>query len=136
MTNIDEKNPQQIDELDLWGLSEAVKKEIDTPRAILRRYRENLAKSTGEILQGNLTLRQSGDDLLFSFYVVAPKLKDYKFLLFQVDQPITMYPLQIIWNNTRIDAETEEKFIIELKKIIFSDGTKKLLSALIAQSKA
>ena len=71
-----------------------------------------------------------------TFDLVASTLNGYKYTLFSASHNISMYPISITFNGQRRDCNTEQEFLQALRDIFNSDETRRIISALVAQSKA
>ncbi len=72
-----------------------------------------------------------------AFYLRAPTLGNFRYLLFEIGQPIEMYPLII--NDApieegEIEVSNQEEFMEALRKIFANKKTQKVIQAMIAQS--
>ena len=75
--------------------------------------------------------------LQHSFYLVAPALKHYRYLLFRVKQEATQfYPLEVEFLplDKKFTANSEFDFPEILKEIFANEKTKEIIQILIAQS--
>jgi hypothetical protein len=79
-----------------------------------------------------------GPRVRHSFYLVAPALENYRYLLFEVTSYIEdFYPLTINFSPVgKLKVESEDEFKEALKKIFASEKTLKVIRSLIAQSQA
>ena len=115
---------------------------VSTPTApvtILRQQAARLGQRTKNLVEAEVRSQPSkkrGDHFEHGFYLVAPALDNYQFLLFSIDHPIDFYPITITIRKGFIEVDSEQKFAEELKKIFATEGTKRVISALISQSQA
>lgn len=153
---------------DLWPENINTKIKMIAPVTILRQQASLLGKKTKNIVEGQVetkTVNDSSQEKLLehSFYLVAPALDFYKYLLFRVQHGVMdWYPLKIFvdvidskslkekrWDTPNIKrrirlrasaqalgTETEEAFLEKLKDIFALEETKKAIGSLIAQSRA
>lgn len=124
---------------DLWG-ELSLEENIRTPVTILREQAALLGQKTQNVLQGDVRIGRHGvSDFEAEFFITAPALDDYAYQLFSVIYPLTMYPLRIsetIINMPPIQYPTEESFINALGIILSHAKVRKIISSLVAQSKA
>lgn len=120
----------------------------ETPRRIMTQQAGFLEKVTQGLLHGYISTRKEylseaveemieGGDLIHDFFIVAPALDNYRYKLFEVTQPITIYPLRI--ENAAFEGGAMNcKNIDELKKgiaqVLNDQKTKQVIRALIIQS--
>ena len=140
---------------DLWPESIKVKTDEIAPVTILKQQAAFLGKKTKNLVEAHVETRKTDYQRLLqhSFYLVAPALDFYKYILFRVEHHATSwYPLQItdlltengkasiehVESNrqSRYEVGSEEKFIEKLKEIFASQETQRVIESLIAQSKA
>lgn len=142
---------------DLWPKElEAAK--IRTPASILKEQASLLGQKTKNLVEGLVTGSEQGGELSYSFFLVAPALNNYRYLLFTMSHDIRMYPLSISveeeilaeinpelfkrWGDTVTifitshaeKAENEAEFLELLKKIFSATKTKQLIAAMLSQS--
>lgn len=131
---------------DLWPSSFPAIDTI-TPVTILRQQAALLEKKTNglvvaEVRSGidynsNVVVISQGQEvpLLHSFYLIAPALENYHYLLFRLKQSIDLYPLEIKDSPIGDVTVTDESQLNEaLRKIFASEKTQKVIQSLIAQS--
>jgi hypothetical protein len=141
---------------DLWPATLPTP-EVTPPLSILREQASLLESKTNGLVKAEVrssgklsSLYENGErfkeerpEFRHSFYLVAPALEDYRYLLFDVIHPVEkMYPLVINdppHRKRKIKDESdfvhsEEEFKDALKKIFASEKTLKVIQALIAQS--
>ncbi|WP_437929171.1 hypothetical protein WMF37_07835 [Sorangium sp. So ce291] len=73
-------------------------------------------------------------EMVHHFVLKAPALSDYRYGLFGVYQPLTIYPVAILFEQQIYLASSKEEFIERLREIFSAETTRKIVSALIAQS--
>lgn len=127
----------------LWPTLDA--KEISGPLTILKEQGQHLEKMTKGVLTYDIDSKviDAIDNKPFKrlvridFYIHAPLLNDYKFLLFYITHDfILTYPLNISIDlvKTSKDINNENDFKAELKKILGSEYTVNVLQRLLSQS--
>ncbi|MCI0485707.1 MAG: hypothetical protein L0229_03810 [Blastocatellia bacterium] len=133
--------------IDLWPKSiQALPKEL-SPVAILRQQASLLGQKTRNLVEGQVETRTADFQrfLHHSFYLIAPALDFYKYPLFEVEHlatywyplTITMLPLDARTPDEqvkKIEIDSEEKFMEELKNIFADEETVGVIQKLIAQS--
>lgn len=137
----------------LWGFSNrTIKADItDTPHGILKEQLEHFGKNTNEVLYGRIQNFRITDEecdypLGTSFQIVAPALDKYVYVLFTMYcKPESDFPVLIY--NRELEDPTEpgnftsdytcnnkEEFIDNLKKILSSDNTTRIVQTLYSKS--
>ncbi len=151
--------------VDLWPENINTKIKKIAPVTILRQQASLLGKKTKNIVEGQIEtkrvkdIEESSQEKLLehSFYLVAPALDFYKYLLFRVQHGIMdWYPLKIFVDVIdskslkgmmtsdakhrlrliRPTIKTEEEFVEKLKEIFALEETQKAIESLIAQSRS
>lgn len=125
---------------DLWG-ELSLGENIRTPITILREQAALLGEKTQHVLQGDIRISHYGvRDFEAEFFIIVPALDNYAYRLFSIRYPVTMYPLTIIDTamdlQSRIECPAEEDFVNALRLFLSQAKVKKIISSLIAQSKA
>jgi len=125
---------------DLWG-ELSLEENIRTPVTILREQAALLGEKTRQVLQGDVRVHHNVglNGFEAEFFITAPALDNYAYQLFSIQYPLAMYPLKIIATITGRpprECPTEEKFVNELGIILSHAKVKKIISSLVAQSKA
>jgi len=143
---------------DLWP-QELESTKIRPPVSILKEQASLLGQKTKNLVEGLVTRTGAEEDLSYSFYLNAPALNNYRYLLFTMHHDIRMYPLYIhveeeilkevnpdlynTWKGLMATlkasthnekADNEAQFLELLKKIFSSTKTKQLIAAMISQS--
>jgi|HubBroStandDraft_6_1064221.scaffolds.fasta_scaffold94295_3 hypothetical protein len=75
-------------------------------------------------------------ELVHRFLLRAPALSNYRYELFTVHQPMGLYPLKIMFGDTRYEAASATELVELLRRIFAADPTRKVVGALVAQSAA
>lgn len=116
-----------------WGAIPAAAS-IATPNSILTEQGRILKDATKGALVGETTKKGFNGGFQIDFFLRAESLNNYKFYLFKVLHDVELYPLAIISNNQmRYECGTEESFKKNLREILSSDSTRKIIEALLAQ---
>lgn len=143
---------------DLWP-QELESTKIRPPVSILKEQASLLGQKTKNLVEGLVTITESRENLAYSFYLAAPALNNYRYLLFTMHHDIRMYPLYIhveqeilkeinpdlydSWSGLTADllagshnekADNEAEFLELLKKIFSASKTKQLIGAMLSQS--
>lgn len=142
---------------DLWP-EELEAAKIRTPASILKEQASLLGQKTKNLVEGLVTGNEKGENLSYSFFLVAPALNNYRYLLFTMSHDIRMYPLFISveeeilaevnpeqyekWgtlvsmyaSSHTEEVKNEAEFLALLKKIFSATKTKQLIAAMLSQS--
>lgn len=145
----------------LWPEIVAATK-ITTPLSILREQGDILGKITSNILEGEVisatdenpssgnnadlirlfemssvekeAAREPNPVFYHSFYIKVPSLGNYRYKLFYVHHPITLYPASIVVDGQTLKCDSESEFKHHLKVVLSAKKTTDILAALINQS--
>lgn len=112
-----------------------------TPAEQLTQYGEDLRQATTQELDYQIVRdTEFGDDsqLILTFYVVAPTLKDYRFKLLDVRHGASPYPLILARFNhdTDVNVKDEGGFRTHLLLFFRSKSVKDALTGILAQATA
>ncbi len=118
----------------LWPQIDPIK--IISPKALMLEQADFLAESTRQIIKGEVLTNPTGvnDQITHDFRIVAPKLNNYKFNLFQIQHGVLLYPLTVIFRNISTKADSEKDFQDIMKGIFNDESTKKIVTSLYSQS--
>lgn len=128
----------------LWPDDIAVTEQV-SPVSILKEQGALLGQRTKNLVEGRVRGGPSEygtREFHYSFELVAPALDNYRYELFSISHGVEFYPLSIDWNppdRTLFKGsgiENEEQFLKALEMIFSSEKTRKVISSLIAQSRA
>lgn len=124
---------------DLWPEDITDEADFTTPITILRKQASALGTRTKNIVKGEVVTNEYAGALRIAFYLVAPVLGGYRYLLFTLYQPMEIYPLRLSTVNddgsgNNVKIENQEDLILRLSEVLSSDSTKRIIRALIAQS--
>lgn len=116
--------------------------DVKTPLAILQEQANELGNKTKNIVTGEIITTEAFDEkenqmvLIYQFYIKAPILSNYRFLLFRLLQRNTLYPLDIYFDpdKTKIEGIKKEEFLDKLKEIFSNPKTEEIVKSLYAQS--
>lgn len=116
--------------------------EVKTPLAILQEQANELGYKTKNIITGEIITTESFDEkenqmvLIYQFYIKAPILSNYRYLLFRLLQRNSLYPVDIYFDPDKIKIENikEEEFLDKLKDIFSHPKTEETVKSLYAQS--
>lgn len=126
----------QTQPLDLWPQDIVAAVDFRTPLSILKEQASLLGQKTQNLVEGVVTsVTNSNDTFQHMFYLAAPALSNYRYRLFTVTHEIDLYPLTIVSETGQRGARSEEEFVEQLRAIFSHDQTKKVIGALIAQSR-
>lgn len=121
----------------LWGELD-VEENIRTPTAILKEQADALSTLTKGILDGRVGIDQGGKGLILEFFIVARAINGYSYELLNVTHDVELYPAYVFTqtnNRGRVECNDEQEFEDYLGEILSSNKVKRIISALIAQSK-
>ena len=121
----------------MWGeINDPVNQQ--TPTSILREQAAILSQMTKGVLIGSLEPEPTNNNaLVYNFAVTAPAINNHKFLILTVQYSITIYPLTLTDRTTQVQRQclNEEAFTANLKNILSSLQVKRVISALLIQSR-
>jgi len=142
----------------LWPSDIFVSKTV-SPASILRHQASILSEKTRGMLEGDVTTKSERTAIIHSFYVVAPALDNYRYELFRIAHPVTLYPIRVLagpnsHETISVDASaavasdfdgigtyernrelpTEKEFLEWLRSAFTAEQTKKVIDALLAQT--
>ena len=134
---------------DLWPDDIKVATKIKAPVTILKEQAALLGEKTDNIVIGSISsykpLGLAIRVFYYRFYIEAPILGGYRYVLLSISHDIELYPVffnidkslaKELFDQEEIIANTEEEFIGILKKIFNSNKTKRVVSSILAQSSA
>lgn len=122
--------------LDFWPDISASKPR--TPLSIMKQQAALLGKHTNNLVEAEVVTASEAGSLYHRLFLVAPTL-DYRYQLLSVSHDITLYPIEVYASKlpaARQTVKTEADFVEWLKKVLSSDETKRVVSALLAQAEA
>ena len=109
---------------------------VVTPVSFLREQASFLGAKTNQQLTAEVRALPAipGASFVWSFQLWSPALKNYRYELFRVTHEITLYPATVTWENnpTRV-VRDETQLKDQLRTIIGSEQTRKIVQALLAQ---
>jgi hypothetical protein len=135
---------------DLWPSDLGITS-IVTPAAILRAQAGFLGERTKGVLEGAIETSSANGDVNHRFVIKVPALGNYRYPLFQVHHPVTLYPVivdqeptmpinvaQLIIDPTFLRAKAglpnEEALRDWLRGTFASEATKRIIANLYAQA--
>jgi hypothetical protein len=125
----------------LWPEDIAVT-DVVAPVVILKEQASLLGQRTQNLVEARVhpgQARYSEYPFVYYFELVAPALDNYRYRLFEISHGVEFCPVRIEFeefDESYHDAISENEFMAELAKIFSSERTKRIVSSLIAQSKA
>jgi hypothetical protein len=122
-------------DIDLWP-SDIGTSDIRPPVAILREQATLLASKTNGLVEAEVATRADDETIVHSFMLVAPVLDRYRYHLFTMYHPVTLYPIRVRQGTKWLEIESEDQLLEALKSILSSEQTIGIVRALVAQSKA
>jgi hypothetical protein len=114
---------------------------VVTPAEQLTQYGEELRQATTQELDYQIVRdTEFGDDsqLILTFYIVAPTLKDYRFKLLEVRHRASPYPLNLsrFNNDANVTVKDEASFRTHLLLFFRSKSVREALTGILAQATA
>ena len=125
----------------LWGDIKA-EESVRTPTNVLKEQATALSRMTKGVLEGSVNVGREYGKFTIGLSIVAPAINNYEFEVVYVSHDIELYPVTVVaaWEryelNKPIECQNEEEFANALGRILGSDRVKRVISSLIAQSKA
>jgi hypothetical protein len=109
---------------------------IVTPVTILKEQAAALGPKTKGLVTAEVSPTQTGNPqyLAYIFSLSAPTV-NYRYQMFTVTHPISLYPVTANYKNTSASLQGENEFRAWLKTVLSSEETKRTVAALIAQAK-
>jgi hypothetical protein len=106
------------------------------PVTILRMQAARLAERTQGLVEAYTVSGQRNADFYYLFYLRAPALDNYSYLLLSVLHPIGLYPATLVAETTgeTYTAATEEDFKEKLRSVLSSPEARRVVQSLLAQS--
>ncbi len=143
---------------DLWPDDLETKDSVQAPVVILKEQATLLGKKTGNLVTAEVkanrlfTAMRKATAFRYDFFLCAPALGPYRYRVFSIEHDIDLYPVLIdVGTDIRkeifpdesaraesspLEAPSKEEFLEILKKILGSEKTRKVISALRAQIEA
>jgi len=109
-----------------------------TPTSILREQAAILSRLTRGVLIGSVEQEPTGNSsLIYHFAVTAPAINHQKCFILTVQYSMTIYPLTLTDRTTQVQRQclNEENFRSTLKGVLSSTQVRRVISALLIQSK-
>jgi hypothetical protein len=121
---------------------------IVTPAAILKTQAALLGEKTKGVLEAAVKTWTSAGNVYHEFVIVVPALDGYRYVLFRIHHPITLYPVFVdeqpnlstgAWDltsalNKAAGIPDEEALRDWLRTTLASDATKHIIANLYAQA--
>lgn len=117
---------------------------VVAPVTILKDQASVLGQRTKNLVEGRVK-QGTGDPLgnnkfSYDFDLVAPALNNYRYHLFSIWHGVEFYPLIIsssaAFPGVELEVPNEEEFLNALGSIFSSEKTRRVITSLIAQSRA
>lgn len=116
---------------------------VVAPVTILKDQASVLGQRTKNLVEGRVTQSNEPfheDNFTYRFDLVAPALNNYRYRLFSISHGVEFYPLIITnsaaFNGDEVEVPNEEEFLNALGNIFSSEKTRRVITSLIAQSRA
>jgi hypothetical protein len=108
-----------------------------TPASILREQASLLGQKTKHLIEAEVVTSPHTDgSIMHQFYLVVPAMDNYRYRLLSVNHGVELYPLDIYFGSgpgPYAKAVSEEEFISQLKNVLSSEKTKKVIQSLLGQ---
>jgi hypothetical protein len=111
----------------------------ESPIKILQEFADRLTQDTENVIEGEVIETYSGEsnsEIVYAFYLVVPKLRDYMYRLFQITQEniAKEYPVNCILYTKSgaqpFEGENPQDFKEKLKFYFQSDYTQNILTSI------
>jgi hypothetical protein len=110
---------------------------IRPPLQVLKEQATQLGGKTQGLVEGEVTTTTDSDgDLRHHFRLVAPMLDSYTYQLFQMYHGATLYPATVIFNSEHIKVDSDDRLMEVLREIFSHENTRRIVAALLAQSRS
>jgi hypothetical protein len=119
---------------DLWP-DDFGKPDVVPPLVILKEQATGLGARTKQRVLGEVATVHTSTGFSHTFYLLAPFLDEYRYRLFSVSHDILMYPLTID-SGKLYRCQDQDEFMRALAGIFSDEKTRRVISALLAQSDA
>ncbi|HTY88633.1 MAG TPA: hypothetical protein VMB80_14290 [Candidatus Acidoferrum sp.] len=109
-----------------------------TPTAILREQAAMLNQLTRGVLIGSVEQEPTTNNtLIYTFSITAPAINNHKFAILTLQYSLTIYPLALTDHTTQVQRQclNEENFTSTLKSILSSTQVRRVIAALLIQSR-
>jgi len=115
---------------------------VRTPVAILQEQANELGQRTQNILVGDIINTEALDDrtgeavIIYQFFIKAPALSNFRFLLLRLVQGTALFPVTLSFDpvNKRFENLDEEAFREKLRYVFHHEKTAEIIKSLYAQS--
>ncbi len=116
---------------DLWGTDFAVPK-IVTPITLLRETAALLSEKTTGLVLAEVVVQESlRGGLTARFYLVAPRLDNYRYQVFSIDYRLDGYPVKLRFGSQESICEDEAGFETAVGEILAHQATRTVIGSLI-----
>ena len=122
----------------LWGDLGDLEK-VPTPKSHLREQADILSEATKYVLMGHVSeVVSPGGTFQLELNIIVQNLNNYKRTILEVTHKIEPYPLRVrdYENSVVYECKDEGEFLAILENILTSPKVRRVISSLIAQSKA
>jgi hypothetical protein len=109
-----------------------------TPLSIMKEQAAALTTATQGLLRGEVgTTQTQSNELNIALNIVVPALGNYRYLVAQYGQPVTMYPgsLYVPSKPVLLKVESEEQFVRLLKQHLASSEIQRVVAGLLSQAR-
>lgn len=119
------------------------------PVTILMEQASFLGEQTNNLVKATVEAEKSySRDFKYAFYIVAPTLENYRYLLFDISHGVELFPvtfdldgkireeIKAAVGKTYPVAQNEQEFMEIFKAILNSNKLRNIINSILAQSKA
>lgn len=111
-----------------------------TPTTVLKEQAAQLTLLTKGVLRGDVSSGMRYGDFTATLSIVAPAVGDYEFTVAHLQYGMDLYPAKLVAERNARDGEVtcenEEELTAQLEEVLTSDRVRKVIAALIAQSRS
>jgi hypothetical protein len=116
---------------DLWP-EDLVNRQLLAPAEIMRKQATLLGQKTGHRLEAIVNSAGDSGNFRHRFVIRSPVI-DYAMVLFEVNSPVSLYPLTFTVGARASRINNQEEFMVKMKDTLSSARTKSIVSGLLAQ---
>lgn len=111
---------------------------VRPPVILLKEQARILTELTQSIVQGNVRTTEEEKQFFHYLSLVAPALGNYRYDLLRISHTIELYPVNLwyIPDSSKKTANDEDELKVELRTMFNDERTRRVIGALLAQSKA
>lgn len=121
----------------LWG-DLPTGSDVVPPSTILREQAAILSDQTNNILAGEVRVVRDDDVIRHALEIVAPALDNYRYTVLVAQHRVDLYPVSVLapqLGRGWVECGNEAAFVAEVERILKSEPLRRVVGALLAQSK-